>query len=522
MASRVLGVVRETLLARLFGANWLTDAYVVAFRIPNLLRDLFAEGALSGAFVPTFTEALTREGKERAYRVANLVLGGALLVTSALVLVGMIFSQPITALMADFGAATKDPGEALHRLSFAATLARIMMPILALISASAVFMGMLNAQKRYLAPAYAPAVFNVVSILSGLVIYATGMGGERGLVVWSAGTLLAGAVQCLCQLPGLWRLGFRPRPALAGVWRDPAVRRIVRLMAPATVGLAAIQVNVFVNTHFATLLGEGPVSCMQYAFRLFYLPVGVFGVALGTITTTRVAHEAARGDRAALEERTLEGSRAVWMLASASSVGLIILAEPVLMVLFEGRKFTVAATHATTPILQAYMLGVLPYSLVKIFAPAFYTLDHPRRPMVASMLAVAANLVFNALTYRRLGAQGLALGTTLAALVNLGVLRASFGRLMGTKPRPGRAREIGVLAIANALMGVVVWGLWRQGSALLAGPGGRLTSLPAAGLLLVTIAAGFVVYALLVRALRYPGGEELLALPSRLLRKLRR
>jgi putative peptidoglycan lipid II flippase len=516
MASRVLGVLRDMIFARLFGANWLTDAYTIAFRIPNLLRDLFAEGALSGAFVPTFTETLAKDGRERAFRVANLVLTGALLATGIIALFGIAFAEEVAGLIS--GEFRGDQ----HALAVAARLSQIMMPTLVLISASAVFMGMLNAHRRYSTPAFAPALFNVTSILSGAGILAIGLESERAMVLWSVGTTLAAAVQAGCQLPSLWGLGFRPRVLVAGVLRDPAVRRILRLMAPASLGLAAMQLNVFVNTYFATQVGEAAVTHLQYAFRLFYLPVGVFGVALATVTTTRVAQEAARGDRQAIRERTAEGARGVWMLATASAVGLVVLAEPVVALLFErgGGEFGAEDTRATAPILQAYMLGVLPYSLVKVFAPAFYSLDRPRIPMIASLAAVAANLTFNYFTFRILGAPGLALGTTLAALVNIGILRLSFGRLIGP-PRGARwLREIGSLVVANAGMGAAVWALWRGGAALLADDDGQLAGVAAASLLALTIAAGFVLYALLVRVLRYPGGAELLALPGRILRRL--
>jgi putative peptidoglycan lipid II flippase len=515
LASRVLGVAREMIFGAVFAATWLTDAYVVAFRIPNLLRDLFAEGALSSAFVPTFTEALTKEGKERAYRLGNLVLTGALLVTGVLTLLGIVFAAPITSLMSgDFHG---DPA----RVAMAVRLARIMMPILALISASAVFMGMLNSQQRYTAPAFAPALFNVTCIIAACGLLAVGARGEGAMLIWSVASTAAAAVQALCQLPGLWRLGFRPRLALTGLARDPGVRRILRLMAPACIGLAAVQANVFFNTYFAlSLPQEGSATYLQYAFRIFYLPIGMFGVALGVVTTTRVADSAARGDRVALRERTAEGARAVWMLASASAVGLIVLAEPVIGVLFERGAFHAKDTLATAPILQAYMLGVLPYSLVKILAPSFYSLDRPRVPMLASMAAVAANLAFSALTFRTLGARGLALGTTVAALVNFAILRVSFGRMVGPPHRTGWARDLAALAAANAVMAGVVAGLWRLGAAYVLGAGARPRGALAAMLLAVAIGTGFALYAVLLRMLRYPGAEELIALPRRIARRI--
>ena len=506
--------MRDILFAAVFPVGSLTDAYFLAFRIPNLLRDLFAEGALSNAFVPTFSEALIRDGKARAFQVGNLILTGAILVTSTITLLAVLFARPITALLS--GGFQGEEGA----LDLATMLARIMMPILILISVSAVFMGMLNAQRRFTAPAYAPALFNVTSIIAGIGLWMAEARGEGGMLIWSLATLTAAVVQAFCQLPSLWRLGFRPRLDATGLWRDPAVRRVLRLMAPAAIGLAAIQINVFTNTYFASRLDPGSLSLLQYAFRLFYLPIGVFGVALAVVTTSRVADEAARGDREALLARTAEGARAVWMLATASSVGLLVLAEPVIMVLFERGMFGADQTWDTVPILQAYMLGVLPYSLVKIYAPGFYSLDRPRIPMVASMVAVVTNVTFNALTYQKLGAPGLALGTTLGAIVNGTILRVSFGRLIGAPVSGSRWRQLFALGLANVVLAGVAGSVWRGGRLLFAPPGKGLEGGLAAVWLALTITAGFLAYAGMLRLLRYPGGEELLRMPTRVLSRL--
>jgi putative peptidoglycan lipid II flippase len=516
LASRVLGVVREMLQAALFGAGFLTDAYVVAFRIPNLLRDLFAEGALSSAFVPTFADALTRGGRERAYRLGNLVLSALMIVTGGLTIAGIIYAEPIVSLISSGFAGNQ------AKLLESAALTRVMMPILVLVSISAAWMGMLNAQQRFAAPALAPALFNVASISVGLGLLLLGrdLDPRKGLLIWASGTTLGGLVQALAQLPSLWRLGYRPRLELAGVLRDPDVRRIARLMGPAVVGLAAVQVNVFVNTQFAAALGNGPVSNLNYAFRLFYLPIGLFGVALATVTTARASMDAARGDRVALVERVEEGTRGVWLLALPSAVGLIVLAEPVVALLFQRGRFTAADTAATVPVVQAYMLGVLPYSLVKVLSPAFFAVDRPRLPMVASICAVAANVVFNALTYRTLRAPGLALGTTLAALVNLAILRLAFWKVVG-RAQPGRAaRDRISTVVATAALGLVATGAWHLAARVLASlPRG--VGAARAVLLFATIALAFIVYAGVLRLTGHPTAVDLWRLPARLLRRAR-
>ena len=511
MASRVLGLCRDAMFVAIFGANWLTDAYVIAFRIPNLLRDLFAEGALSAAFLPTFAEAFSRDGKVRAFQLANRVLTGVLLVTAFISLLGIVFAGPLTHVIS--GGFRGDAAG----LAVTARLTRVLMPILALISVSAVFMGILNSQRRYRAPAYAPALFNLTSIIAGALLWLLGARGEAGILVWALATTAAAGVQAVCQLPSLHGLGYRPRFDVRGLRGDEGVSRIVRTMAPASLGLAAIQLNIFVNTHFAARLAEGTQALMQCAFRLFYLPVGVFGVALAVVTSSRVADDAARGDHPALRERTAEGGRAVWMLATGSAVGLIVLAEPVLSILFERGMFSLADVRATVPILRAYMLGVLPYSLVKIYAPAFYALERPRFTMLASLLAVAANIAWSSFTYQRFGATALALGTTMAALVNCALLRVGLGLLVGPPRTPGWAGHLVGLAAANVVMGGVAFYVWLAGVWLLAGADGRLRGLMAALWLGLTIAVGFLVYALCLKLVRYPGGEELLRLPARVL-----
>ena len=245
MASRVLGLVRDQLFAALVGANRFSDAFVVAFRIPNLLRDLFAEGALSSAFVPTFAEVQANRGREEAWRLGNAVVGVILAVVGAAVLLGVLLAPWIVRLIA--------PGFEPEPSALATDLTRIMMPFLLLVSLSAAAMGMLNAQSRFAAPALAPALFNVGAIAVGVGLWVAGKGPRAAVVGWSLGTLLGGLLQLLAQLPTLWSLGYRPRPRLGrAALSDPGLRRIGRLMAPAVVGLSATQVNIVVNTLFAS------------------------------------------------------------------------------------------------------------------------------------------------------------------------------------------------------------------------------------------------------------------------------
>ena len=514
--SRVLGLLREALFSRLVGAGALADAYSVAFRIPNLLRDLLAEGALSSAFVPTFTAALVQEDRQRAYHLASLTLALLLAFTGALTLLGIVFAEDVVRLLA----ASWSPS----KIAEAAALTRIMMPLLILVSLGAVWTGMLNAQRRFLAPAYAPALFNVVSVLVGVGLWLAGAGGLWAVTAWSVGTLAAGVVQSFVLLPPLWRLGYRPHLALRGAFAHPGVRRIARLMLPALVGVAALQINIFVNTRFAASLGDGPVAQLEYAFRIFYLPIGMFGVALATVTTTQLSEEAARGDRGGLVHKTREGLSALWLLTAASTVGLVVLAEPIVSLIYEGGRFTAADTTAVAAILRAYALGLVPYSMVKIVAPAFYATDRPRLPLLASVSAIAATIAFNAAFYRQLGAPGLALGTSLGALVNVGLLRLFFARTVGPLARPGRLRELAWLLLANAVMGVVLYAAWTGLALALARVAlpGPLATLALALALLLLVLLGFFTYVGILSFARYPAAASIARLPSAVLRKLRR
>jgi putative peptidoglycan lipid II flippase len=512
--SRVLGLVRESVFAALFGAGAVADAYQVAFRVPNLLRDLFAEGALSSAFVPTFAKALHDEGKARADALADLAMCGLLVVTGVITGLAIWFAEPIVLLM------TRGFAGDTAKLALAVELTRVMMPILVLVSLAAVWMGMLNAQRRFVVPALAPALFNVVSIAVGLALWITGTPVLQAVLAWSIGTVAGGVVQALIQLAALVRLGYLPRLRLRGLWEDPGIRRIVRLMGPAVIGIAAVNVNVFVNTGFAAELGDGPVAQLQYAFRLFFLPLGVFGVALATVTMTSVSEEAARGDAGALAARTHEGMTAAWMLTTASAVGLALLAEPIVRLIYRHGATTTADARAIAVVLQAYVVGLAPYALVKILAPGFYTADRARIPMFASIAGVVVNLAFNATTYRLFGAPGLAFGTTLGALVNVLVLRIAFDRVVTPLPRAGALRRVLALVVANVVMGALLFGIAASGDLV-----AQSIAVPRPLVDLVVVAigipVGFVGFAVVLRELEYPGAAALLGLPGRIAQRFR-
>jgi putative peptidoglycan lipid II flippase len=447
MASRVLGLVRDQVLASMFGAGNAMDAFNVAFRIPNLVRDLFAEGAMSAAFVPTFTRHLTTSGKESAWRLGNNVVNALVVLTGVLVLVGLVFASPlVTAFAGGYGAV---PG----KLELTILLTRIMLPFLMCVALAAAFMGMLNSLHQFFIPALAPAMFNVATIVCAVTLVPVmPLVGLPPIAAIAIGTLVGGIAQLGVQWPLLRREGFAYRPTLD--WNDPGLRRVLVLMGPGTIGLAATQVNVFVNTVLATSQGTGAVSWLNLAFRLMYLPIGLFGVSIATATLPAVSRQAAQHDTAAVRTTIADGLSLMLMLNVPATVGLMVLARPIVRVIFEHGAFTAADTTATASALEYYALGLVGYSVVRIASPSFYALGQNRTPVMISMATMAANVVLSLVLVRLLGYRGLALGTSLAALFNALALLVFLRRqLAGLDER----RVLGSLAkivAASSAMGV--------------------------------------------------------------------
>ena len=418
MLSRVLGLVREQLFAALFGVTAYADAFLIAFRIPNLLRDLFAEGVLSAAFVPTFAERRKTQGLQSAFDLANVVIGAVLVVVGSITLLGILGAPWLVALIA-----ADDFTRIAPVLDVTVTATRIMFPFLPLVSLAAVVMGQLNAQERYGTPALASTMFNLVAILCGIAFMLAGLHEAALVVAWSVATLAGGAAQLGIQLPPLLRSGFRFRPRID--FRDPGLRRVMSLMAPATIGLAATQVNILVNTGFASEV-PGAVTALNCAFRLIYLPIGVFGVAIATIATTRLAQRAAERDMPGLADTFAQGLRLVAFLTLPCMAGFIAIPEPIVHLLYQHGKFSDAGTRMTAAALVFYSIGLYSYSALKVAAPAFYALGRTRVPMLASVLAVSWNLAVNVLLFDSLSYRGLALGTAAAAILNFAALFAAF------------------------------------------------------------------------------------------------
>jgi putative peptidoglycan lipid II flippase len=466
MTSRVLGLVRDQVLSYYFGASDAMDAYRVGFRFPNMFRDLFAEGAMSAAFVPTFTRHLAESGRESAWRLGCLMITKLVVITGTIVLLGIVLSEPLVTWLA--GKYASVPG----KLELTITLTRIMFPALTLIAVAAALMGMLNSLRHFFIPALSPAMFNVVTIAAAVIVvplvmpagvaaHTSTLGDLRlPIIVIAISTVLGGVAQVALQVPTLRREGFRFRPLLD--WKDPGVQRVLLLMGPGTLGLAATQINLMVNMFLATGEGRGAQTWLDLAFRLMYLPIGLFGVSIATAVLPAVSRHVVAGDTRASRETVADGLALMMALNVPATVGLIVLSVPIVRVIFEHGRFLPADTLATAAALQFYAIGLVGYSVVRIASPTFYALGRNRTPVIVSIVTVLVNAVLNYALVRAMGYRGLALGTSLAALFNATVLfvllRQALDGLKGRRLASSFIR----IAAASAVMGTVAALVDRQ------------------------------------------------------------
>ncbi len=464
MTSRLLGLVRDQVLAHLFGAGNAMDAFNVAARIPNLLRDMFAEGAMSAAFVPTFTKRLTLRGRADAWQLGNQLINALLVSTGLLVVAGMVFAGPLTRLLAGSYAAV--PG----KLELTVTLTRILLPFLTLVAAAAALMGMLNSLNRFFVPALSPAMYNVGVIASAalLVPLMPGLGLDP-IVAIAIGALLGGIGQVAIQLPALYSEGFRYRPRLNPA--DPGLRDVLRLMGPGTLAGAAVQINLLVNMVLATGQGTGAVSWLGYAFRIMYLPIGLFGVSIAAAALPTVSQHAARDELTGIRDTVSRAMRLMLMLNVPAMVGLMVLAHPIVELIFEHGNFASSDTSATAAALLFYAPGLLGYSTVRITVPCFYALRNSLTPAYVSAVSVGINVVLNLLLVQVIGFRGLALGASVAALVNaLTLLVLLHGRLGGLDVARLRRAALKIAA-ASLVMGMAVFATHEWLSAVWTGAG---------------------------------------------------
>jgi putative peptidoglycan lipid II flippase len=509
MCSRVLGLVREQVCAALFGGGGAMDAFTAAFRIPNLLRDLFAEGALSTAFVTTFSKTIARSGDAAAWRLANKVATLTLVVLGSICVAGMMFSSQLVGLLA--------PGFGPEKAALTAQLTRIMFPFIVMVSMAALVMGMLNAKSVFGIPAMASSFFNIGSIVGGVTLGAwiDPDFGPRALIGLAIGTLIGGALQFAVQLPPLAGLGFKYSPDFR--WRDPGVNAILRLMGPSVIAASTTQFNVLVNSMFASTLGDGAIFWLAIAFRLMQLPLGLFGVALGTVTLPLLSRLVVAGQMMGFRAELARAMRLMFLLTIPSTIGLMMLAEPIISVLYQHGRFDAHQAAQAGGALRFYAIGLAGYAALKVLVNAFYALDRRKTPMLVSFLAVGLNLLFNWIFTFRLhwGHLGLAFSTGCVATTNFVVLYVLMYRQLGGL----ETRRMAVLLGKAAIAGVALAAVCAASTHWLLLDWATQTFLRKTAALFATITAGGLVFLGVGAALRIEELDEVIDAVKRRLRR---
>ncbi len=409
--SRILGLVREQVMAYFFGAGMATDAFVTAFRIPNLLRDLFAEGALSSAFVPVFKEKLVTESDKEAFNLASIVLTVILLVVGVVVLLGIVAAPAFVYISAHGFTAVPE------KFALTVSLTRIMFLYLLLVSISAMIMGMLNSFGRFGVPAISPAMFNLGVVLTVVVLFKYF---QQPVYTLAIGVLIGGVGQMAIQLPALWRIGYRLR--LRFDFLNEGLKKVMRLFTPMIIGLSAGRINILVGTLVASFLMEGSISYLNYSFRLMHFPLGVFAVALGTVALPKVSGMVARKEIDRLGKTFLETISLNLFVIVPSAVFLALMGKDVICLIYQWGAFSELDTSRTSLALLHYSYGLIGFAAVRVTVPFFYALGDSRLPMRISILSVAINIVLYYPLIKVLDFAGLAAATSIGGLVDFALL----------------------------------------------------------------------------------------------------
>jgi putative peptidoglycan lipid II flippase len=449
--SRVTGLIRESVGAHLFGAGAAWDAFNVAFRIPNLLRDLFAETALSAAFVPVLT-AEKAKSKDAQNRLASNIFNVLFLVTGAVSLAGL-FLAPALAKGIAFGFG-KVPG----KIDLTAQLTAVLFPFLLFVSLGAWAMSYLNTEKSFFVPSVAPAMFNLFSILVPVLTYGWYVArGKQPIFGMAVGVLVGGLMQFLIQMPLVRKKGFRYSPFLS--FRDPQFRRVMALFIPVAIGLAGPRINVLVNTILVTPLKQGSVSWLTYAFRIMHLPLGLFGIAVGTVALPSFSRLVLNDDVVAVRSTLTDSLKMVLFLTVPTSALIAFLARPITRVVYQRGHFTAADTIAVAGALVLYTLGIPFMSGLRNVAAVFYAYKDAKTPMIASLASVALTILLNVSLMGVLGFMIFPLSTSLAAVLNVWILFAILPKKIGEFELGPLGRYCLILTTASVLSGAAAWAL---------------------------------------------------------------
>jgi len=418
--SRIMGMVRDMAVSRLFGAGFATDAFFAAFQIPNMLRRFFAEGALTSAFLPTFSEWYTQRGEDEARELANICFSLLTVVMGGVTLLGIVFSPFIVSLM--FPGFSAEP----NKLELTIFLNRLMFPYIFFISLVALCMGILNTVRHFFTPAISTVFLNLSMIGCALFLR---VWFEVPITALAVGVLLGGFLQLILQLPVLYRKGFPIRPRIN--LRHPAVKRIALLMGPSVFGVGVYYLNITIGAILASFLPQGSVSYLYYAQRLFEFPQGIFTVSIAQAILPSMSRQAAAGDLAGLKDSLNFGLRLTLFITIPAMAGLLVCATPVFSLLFMGGQFDYQKAVNSATALFYYSWGLSFVAIVRVLVPAFYALKDTRTPVIIAFIAFVLNVAFSLALMGPLLHGGLALATTLSALFNMGLLLYFLRRKIG-------------------------------------------------------------------------------------------
>jgi putative peptidoglycan lipid II flippase len=451
LVSRVMGYLRDMVMSWAFGTGLAADAFYVAYRIPNLLRELLAEGSMSAAFIPVFTETLTKESKESALHLANAVFARLLVILLVLTGLGVVFAPFIVKVIA-WGWLHKAGNE--DKFLLGVTLTRIMFPYLLFIGLAALAMGMLNSLRYFLTPALSPVMLNVMMI-SAAVLSMRFL--SQPILGVAAGVVLGGMCQFLIQVPGLQKQGMRMRPEFKPT--HPAVKKIGLLILPVFLSSSVNQLNIFIGTIFASFLATGSITYLFYGMRFIHFPLGIFGIAIATAVLPTMSVQAARREMAEFRDTLSLGLRLVFFIMFPAMAGLIMLRIPIVSLLLEHGQFDRNSTLGVALALACYAVGLWAFAGVRVVVQAFYALQDTRTPVVIALLAFCSNILLSAYFVFKtsLAHGGLALATSLSAMLNISLLTIQLRKKIGRIDASRILRSLMRIIPASVAMGAICW-----------------------------------------------------------------
>ncbi len=451
LASRVMGYIRDMVMSWAFGTSLAADAFYVAYRIPNLLRELLAEGSMSAAFIPVFTETLTKESRESARSLANAVFARLLVILVVLMVLGMIFAPYVVEAIA---LGWKFKPDYLEKYLLGVTLTRIMFPYLLFIGLAAIAMGMLNSLRSFLSPALSPVMLNVMTISAAVLSQRFLPQPILGVAI---GVILGGLCQFLIQVPGLRKQGMMLKPQFSP--SHPGVGKIARRAAPVFFSSSVTQLNVFMGTIFASFLATGSITYLFYGMRFIHFPLGIFGIAIATAVLPTMSSQAVRHEMNEFRETLSFGLRLVFFIMFPAMAGLITLRMPIVNLMLEHGQFDRISTLGVATALLYYAVGLWAMAGVRIVSQAFYSLQDTKTPVKIAVIAFIINILFSttSILWTPLAHGGLALATSLASMLNLGLLTVKLRKKIGRMD--GRRILTSLLKIvpASIAMGVIGW-----------------------------------------------------------------